>query len=132
MLQGKEIFHRIQCATCPTPVLQTSATWEEVLELANQTIRPYTNLLLHDMSPELADGRPDFEATATEWRTPPLWGIGLVATVNDHTYFLHDGRARNLEEATLWHGGEAEASREAFKKLNKSKRQALLKFLESL
>ena len=132
VLQGKEIFHRIQCATCHTPVLHTAETWGEVPELANQTIRPYTNLLLHDMGPELADGRPDFEATASEWRTPPLWGIGLVATVNDHTCFLHDGRARNLEEATLWHGGEAEASREAFKKLKKSERQALLKFLESL
>ncbi|MCB1100460.1 MAG: c-type cytochrome [Verrucomicrobiae bacterium] len=132
VLQGKELFHRIQCATCHTPTLHTAETWEEVPELSNQTIWPYTDLLLHDMGPELADDRPDFDATGNEWRTPPLWGIGLVATVNDHTYFLHDGRARNLEEAVLWHGGEAEASREAFKKLNQSERQALLKFLESL
>jgi CxxC motif-containing protein (DUF1111 family) len=78
----------------------------------NQVIRPYTDLLLHDMGPELADGRPDFEASGSEWRTPPLWGLGLIETVNKHTYLLHDGRARGIEEAILWHGGEGEKSRE--------------------
>ena len=90
--------------------------------LSNQVIHPYTDLLLHDMGPGLADGRPDGEATGSEWRTPPLWGIGLVETVNRHTRFLHDGRARNLTEAILWHGGEAEASAEAFQALSAAER----------
>src|SRR3546814_18670727 len=80
-------------------------------ELANQLIRPYTDLLLHDMGEGLADNRPEFEASGREWRTPPLWGIGLTQAVSGHTQFLHDGRARNLLEAILWHGGEAEKAR---------------------
>ena len=80
----------------------------------------------------LADGRPDYEATGNEWRTPPLWGIGLFETVNGHTYYLHDGRARNLEEAILWHGGEAEMIINKFKNLSKTERQNLIKFLNSL
>ena len=100
--------------------------------LANQTIYPYTDLLLHDMGPELADGRHDFDADGQEWRTPPLWGIGLVETVNGHTMFLHDGRARNLTEAILWHGGEGSASRDAFKALTKEERVSLIRFLKSL
>ena len=84
------------------------------------------------MGPDLADNRPDYEATGSEWRTPPLWGVGLVETVNRHTRFLHDGRARSLEEAVLWHGGEAERSRENFRALSATDRAALLRFLESL
>ena len=84
------------------------------------------------MGEGLADGATDFDASGREWRTPPLWGIGLVETVNDHTMFLHDGRARNLTEAILWHGGEATESRESFRGLTKEEREALIKFLESL
>ena len=101
-------------------------------ELANQNIHPYTDLLLHDMGEGLADGRPDFEATGREWRTPPLWGIGLVHHVNLHRFFLHDGRARGLAEAILWHGGEGEASRNAFLAMPADERDALLAFLKSL
>ena len=84
------------------------------------------------MGPELADGRPDFKAGGAEWRTPPLWGLGLVPTVNRHRYLLHDGRARGFAEAVLWHGGEAETSRELFKQLDKVDRDALITFLDSL
>lgn len=100
--------------------------------LSNQNITPYTDLLLHDMGEGLADGRPDFEATGQEWRTPPLWGIGLFQTVNKHTFYLHDGRARNLSEAILWHGGEAEKSKNEFMQLSQKQRDQLIVFLESL
>ena len=95
-------------------------------------IHPYTDLLLHDMGEGLADGRPDFLATGSEWRTPPLWGIGLVETVNAHTRFLHDGRARNLSEAILWHGGEGEQSKQRYTEMSKADRDALITFLETL
>ncbi len=101
-------------------------------ELSAQTIYPYTDLLVHDMGEGLADGRPDFEANGREWRTPPLWGIGRVKTVNGHTNFLHDGRARNLMEAVLWHGGEAEGAKARVLDLSKAERDALIRFLESL
>jgi CxxC motif-containing protein (DUF1111 family) len=84
------------------------------------------------MGPKLADNRPDFQATGTEWRTPPLWGIGMIKTVNRHTSLLHDGRARNMEEAILWHGGEAQKSTDDFKQLKLTDRMALLSFLEDL
>ena len=100
--------------------------------LRNQVIFPFTDLLLHDMGPGLADNRPEGDASGTEWRTPPLWGIGLVETVNGHTMFLHDGRARSLEEAILWHDGEAAGSRDLFMSLSAEEREALIKFLESL
>ncbi len=100
--------------------------------MSNQTIHPYTDLLVHDMGPGLADGRPDFQASGSEWRTPPLWGIGLVETVNGHTNFLHDGRARTLLEAVMWHGGEAQRSRDAVKRLRRQDRDALIAFLQSL
>ncbi|MEM7112118.1 MAG: di-heme oxidoredictase family protein [Chloroflexota bacterium] len=128
---GEELFAEIGCASCHTPQLET-AVHPTIPALSHQTIRPYTDLLLHDMGEGLADGRPDFQATGSEWRTPPLWGIGLIETVNGHTNFLHDGRARNLLEAILWHGGEAEAARDAFAKLSAAEREALLRFLESL
>lgn len=131
VIEGEKTFKRIGCTTCHIPTMKTSGN-ADIPQLANQTIHPYTDLLLHDMGDGLADGRPDFEASGNEWRTPPLWGIGLVKTVNKHTFFLHDGRARNLEEAILWHGGEANVSKTRFKQLSKAKRDAVLNFLESL
>jgi CxxC motif-containing protein (DUF1111 family) len=131
VLRGKRTFHNIGCASCHVPKL-TTGLHEEHPELSNQTIYPYTDLLLHDMGESLADNAPDGKATGREWRTPPLWGIGLVETVSGHTYFLHDGRARNLEEAILWHGGEAEQSNQLFRELNKEERDNLIKFLNSL
>ena len=128
--KGSQVFVQAGCAVCHTP--QHTTGQHEIEALSNQTIYPYTDLLLHDMGPELADGRPDFEANGQEWRTPPLWGIGLVETVNGHTMFLHDGRARNLTEAILWHGGEGAAARDAFKALTKEEREALIRFLNSL
>ena len=130
VLKGKRAFHNIGCASCHIQKLETGVHPEHP-ELSNQTIYPYTDLLLHDMGEGLADHAPDAKATGTEWRTPPLWGIGLIETVSGHTYFLHDGRARNLEEAILWHGGEAEESREQFKELSKEERDNLIKFLNS-
>lgn len=130
-LKGEQLFHQIGCADCHIPELKTT---ENALlpELSNQTIRPYTDLLLHDMGEALADGREDFDATGREWRTPPLWGIGLLNTVNRHTNLLHDGRARNVTEAILWHGGEAETSKNKFANLEKTDREALLLFINSL
>ena len=129
--QGEQLFAEAQCASCHVPTLRTGVL-TGVPSVSNQTIHPYTDLLLHDMGPRLADNRPDFHASGSEWRTPPLWGIGLVRRVNGHTNFLHDGRARNLMEAILWHGGEAEASRQTVKQMSKAERDALIAFLESL
>ena len=129
--RGQQLFERVGCADCHLPKLETGDL-EGFPELSRQTIRPYTDLLLHDMGPELADGRPDFEASGSEWRTPPLWGIGLLHTVNQHTYLLHDGRARGLLEAVLFHGGEAAAARDAVRALSQRERAELLAFLESL
>ncbi len=129
--QGKSIFTSIGCASCHTPMQRTGVN-VVFPEISNQVIFPYTDLLLHDMGDELADNRPEFEANGKEWRTAPLWGIGLTSVVNGHTNFLHDGRARNFTEAILWHGGEGDASRQAFKNLSTNDRQALLAFLKSL
>ncbi|RKU24769.1 thiol oxidoreductase [Candidatus Poribacteria bacterium] len=129
--QGEQLFAKAQCTSCHVPTLRTGVL-AGVPSVSNQTIQPFTDMLLHDMGPELADNRPDFRASGTEWRTPPLWGIGLVRTVNGHTNFLHDGRARDLMEAILWHGGEAEASRQAVEQMSKGERDALIAFLESL
>lgn len=131
VLKGKQLFREAQCISCHVPKSKTQ-TNVAFPEISGQTIFPYTDLLLHDMGPALADHRPDFEASGSEWRTAPLWGIGLTKVVNGHNNFLHDGRARSLMEAILWHGGEAEASREYVKKLSKADRDALIKFLESL
>jgi CxxC motif-containing protein (DUF1111 family) len=128
---GEELFRRLRCAACHEPTLETGAE-APFAELSRQTIHPYTDLLLHDMGEGLSDGRPSFEASGREWRTAPLWGLGLIAKVNGHTFLLHDGRARNAAEAVLWHGGEAAAAREAFRLLPAAERQALLAFLESL
>lgn len=127
---GARQFLKAGCGKCHTPSFVTGE--HEIPALSNQKIYPYTDLLLHDMGEGLADGRPDFLATGREWRTPPLWGIGLVDEVNGHTRFLHDGRARSLAEAILWHDGEAEASREAFREMSAKARAALLRFLESI
>lgn len=130
VLKGKKIFSEAGCAKCHTPTFTTGES--DIPELSNQTIHPYTDLLLHDMGDDLSDNRPDFLATGNEWRTPPLWGIGLVETVNNHSFFLHDGRARNLTEAILWHGGEGESAKEYFKNLSSEDRTNLITFLESL
>lgn len=130
IIAGAKLFEKANCATCHTPKTRTGK--HTIASLADQDIQPFTDLLLHDMGDGLADNRPDYEATGNEWRTPPLWGIGLVKTVNKHTNFLHDGRARNLEEAILWHGGEAASSTETFKAMNKKERKALITFLNSL
>jgi CxxC motif-containing protein (DUF1111 family) len=129
--RGQELFQRTGCAACHHPEFRTGEV-ADIPELSGQTIRPYTDLLLHDMGKELADGRPDADATGSEWRTPPLWGLGLLETVNHQLRLLHDGRARGFEEAILWHGGEAEASRERFKRLERADREALVAFLRSL
>lgn len=131
VLQGKTLFIKANCSGCHIPKMQTGRS-ESPGYLSSQTIRAYTDLLLHDMGEGLADNRPDFLATGTEWRTAPLWGLGLVKTVNKHTFFLHDGRARNVEEAILWHGGEAEKSKQEFMKFAKSDREAVLRFIDSL
>ena len=128
---GETIFYQVGCAGCHMPTF-TTGTLAGVTSVSNQVIHPYTDLLLHDMGAALADDRPDFAATGREWRTPPLWGIGLVSTVNGHSEFMHDGRARSLMEAVLWHGGEAKKSKDAVLQLSASARAALIKFLESL
>jgi len=127
---GWEIFLEAGCTACHTPTWVTGPSPHEWL--SDQTIHPFSDLLLHDMGPGLADNREEFLADGREWRTPPLWGIGLAEVVAGQTYFLHDGRARNLLEAILWHGGEAQASRDAVRSLNAIQRQALLAFLHSL
>ena len=151
VLAGKALFYRSGCTGCHTPKHATRADWP-IEPLAGQLIWPYTDLLVHDMGEGLADGRPEGHvgghveggagsdteggagggASGREWRTAPLWGIGLTEVVNGHTRFLHDGRARNLTEAVLWHGGEAQASRDAFRAMPKAERDALLAFLKSL
>ena len=127
---GERTFTSIGCSACHLPELRTGES--DVPALADQEIQPYTDLLVHDMGPGLADGRPDGLATGTEWRTAPLWGIGLVETVNGHTRFLHDGRARGLAEAILWHGGEAKPAMERFRGLPERERENLIAFLMSL
>lgn len=128
---GKTLFEQVKCNSCHIPNY-TTRSGNELAVLDNQVISPYTDLLLHDMGPGLADNRPDFLADGREWRTAPLWGIGLIPTVNGHTRYLHDGRARNLEEAILWHGGEAENSKNEFRMLTAEERAALIYFLKSI
>ena len=131
VVKGAQVFANLGCAACHSPMLKTGPK-APLSELENQTFHPFTDLLLHDMGEALADGRPDFEATGSEWRTPPLWGLGLVETVNGHDRLLHDGRARGFAEAVLWHGGEAEKAKEAFRNAGKTERDALVAFLQSL
>jgi CxxC motif-containing protein (DUF1111 family) len=131
VLAGKTLFFQAGCQSCHTPKYTTAANAAEP-ELANQVIRPYSDLLLHDMGDGLADNRSEFQASGRDWRTPPLWGIGLTQAVSGHTQFLHDGRARNLLEAVLWHGGEAAAAQQQVLSFNADQRAALLAFLNSL
>lgn len=128
---GEQLFSQIQCAKCHIPTIQTGVDMS-LQQISNQRIHPYTDLLLHDMGEGLADGRPDFVATGSEWRTMPLWGIGLFPKTNGTAFYLHDGRARSIEEAILWHGGEAAKAKDQFMNLNKTERDKLLKFLNSL
>jgi len=130
---GKALFFQSACSNCHRPQMKTG-DFPDVPLLSNQTIHPYTDLLLHDMGPDLADGRPDYQASGSEWRTAPLWGIGLVSLVNNNNgmFLMHDGRARTIEEAILWHGGEALNSKNAFMKLSKADRTALIKFVNDL
>lgn len=130
VLRGKATFHQIGCARCHRPSFVTGPALEPELEA--QTIWPYTDLLLHDLGPELAQGGPEADANAAEWRTAPLWSIGLLQTVNEGRRLLHDGRARSLAEAIAWHGGEAESSTEAYLLLPASARDELHAFIESL
>lgn len=130
-LQGRTLFYQSGCAQCHNPSFVTAKS-DQNPHLGEQTIWPYTDLLLHDMGPELADNRPDFEASGSEWRTAPLWGIGVAAQVNGSKALLHDGRAQTVEEAILWHGGEASGAKAAFTGLAKSERSALLQFVQSL
>jgi CxxC motif-containing protein (DUF1111 family) len=128
--RGDRLFAEIGCASCHVPSLQTGE--HPIAAVRQQRIHPYTDLLLHNMGFDLADGRPDFEASGTEWRTPPLWGIGLSERVLSGAGFLHDGRARSLEEAILWHGGESQPARDAFHTMSASDRAALIDFVGSL
>ena len=129
--EGARLFNESGCAGCHTPRHQTGEVADRP-DLSNQTIWPYSDLLLHDMGPALADGRDEFLANGNEWRTPPLWGIGLAQVVNPQAGFLHDGRARTLEEAVLWHGGEAQAAADRYRQMSPEDRSALIDFLNSL
>ena len=128
---GQKLFANSGCESCHKTNVKT-AKREALPALSEQTIHPYTDMLLHDMGEGLADNRPEYLANGREWRTAPLWGIGYTQEVNGHSYFLHDGRARNLMEAVLWHGGEAEAAKQNVLKFNQKERDALIAFLNSL
>jgi len=129
--RGNQLFAQARCTACHAPTLTTGST-HRFNELKGQTIRPYTDLLLHDMGPDLADNYPQGVASAQEWRTAPLWGIGLLPSLNAKTRYLHDGRARTLEEAILWHGGQGQPSRDRFKAMGADDRQKVIDFLKSL
>jgi len=129
--RGAQLFLESGCEGCHRATFKTDNVKDRPW-LSDQIIHPFTDMLLHDMGEELADGRADFAASGSEWRTQPLWGLGLQKVVNGHTRLLHDGRARDVSEAILWHGGEGERAREAFRNLSKQDREALLKFIDSL
>lgn len=131
VLAGKKQFYEMGCIACHTPKFVTMRGTPNKAQ-AFQLIWPYSDFLLHDMGEGLADGQRVGEATGSEWRTPPLWGIGLTATVNGNAFYLHDGRARTLAEAILWHGGEGQKARDRFAGAAAADREALIKFLESL
>ncbi|HRE88728.1 MAG TPA: di-heme oxidoredictase family protein, partial [Myxococcota bacterium] len=128
--RGEALFERFGCESCHLSELETGA--HPVAHLSGQRIAAYTDLLLHDMGEGLADHRPDWSASGAEWRTAPLWGIGLTQTVLPGAGYLHDGRARTLEEAILWHGGEAEDARERFRLAPAADRRDLIAFLRAL
>ena len=131
VVQGEKLFYSLKCQSCHIPsfITQVDVSFPS---RSYQKIYPYTDLLLHDMGVDLSDNRPEFDADGQEWKTPALWGIGLTEKVNGHAYYLHDGRARSIEEAILWHGGEAEQSKNRYKQLSLNERQAVLKFIHSL
>ncbi|HCK17294.1 MAG TPA: thiol oxidoreductase [Thalassospira sp.] len=131
VLAGEKIFAAVGCASCHTPryALPERA---DLPEQSGQVIWPYTDLLLHDMGDGLADHRPEAQASGTEWRTPPLWGIGRAQEIDPRARFLHDGRAKTILEAILWHGGEAKSARNAVTRMPPSERSQLLAFLKSL
>ena len=129
------MFAQAQCTACHRPSYVTDEGPFPPMtsaKLARQRIWPYTDLLLHDMGDALADGRPDFQANGKQWKTPPLWGVGMIKAVNGHQRLLHDGRANGVLEAVLWHGGEAKPAQERVLKMSVAERQALVKFVESL
>ena len=147
IVRGKEVFSDISCNACHIETMQTSE-YHPFAEVRDQTIHPYTDLLLHDMGPGLADNLGEGDASGREWRTTPLWGLGLSACVTggvinptgnqgdeicapEHAY-LHDGRARTIDEAIRWHGGEGQASNNAYQALSDAQKQDLLNFLEAL
>ena len=130
-LQGEALFDSAGCTACHSDTFQTSPNHPHA-ELRDQTIHPYTDLLLHDMGPGLASSLTDGNASGAEWRTAPLWNIGLTAGVSFGEAYLHDGRARNLNEAILWHGGEAETSKQNYVGMTQSEKDALIAFLKSL
>lgn len=135
VLKGQGLFAQAQCTACHRPSYTTGEGPFPALtsrSLAGQRIWPYTDLLLHNMGPALADGRPDFLADGQQWKTPPLWGVGLIRDVNGHQRLLHDGRARGTLEAVLWHGGEAESAKQKVLRMSRSERDALVKFVDSL
>jgi CxxC motif-containing protein (DUF1111 family) len=139
VIKGEQLFYQAKCHLCHAVTLHTRPRgvslldgWTELTQLGNQVIHPYSDYLLHDMGVELGDDYPAGLASGNEWRTTPLWGLGLQEVVNGHTYYLHDGRARNLTEAIMWHGGEGVASRTLFSRMSKDERAALLQFLKSL
>lgn len=129
VIAGAKLFESIGCTRCHTPQQRTGAT--NTPELDDLVIYPFTDLLLHDMGPGLADNRPVYSASGSEWRTAPLWGVGLLHEVNGHISLLHDGRARSVEEAILWHGGEAGPVTDAFMALTSEDRAAIIAFVES-
>jgi len=129
--QGRALFAGAGCPACHVPALRTGAV-ADLPELSRQSFAPYTDLLLHDLGEGLSDGRPSYRASGSEWRTAPLWGLGLIELVNGHGLLLHDGRARGVAEAILWHGGEAQAAQQAFVNMSAAERTALVSFVESL
>lgn len=128
--EGYRLFDEVGCSKCHVQIMHTGET--DVAALSNQTIYCYTDMLLHDMGEDLADNRPDHLADGHEWKTRPLWGIGLTYPVSRYEFYLHDGRARTLEQAILWHGGEADHVKRKFKALSKDQRDAVISFLEAL
>jgi CxxC motif-containing protein (DUF1111 family) len=130
VIRGAELFHQVGCTSCHQPGFVTGD--HKIQAFREQKIYPYTDMLLHDMGEDLADDRKDFDATGREWKTRPLWGIGHTQTINPRAGYLHDGRARTLEEAILWHGGEADYAKNKFAVLSKEDRTALIQFIRSL
>jgi len=135
---GEKLFYQAKCQLCHTPTLHTQSEGVSLIDgthipwLGGQTIHPYSDYLLHDLGPDLGDDYSQYNASGDEWRTTPLWGLGLQEVVNGHTHYLHDGRARNLTEAIMWHGGEGDVSRQIFNKMTQEERETLIMFLRSL